>query len=312
MSAAFEQIEWRPATGEEITTYYREEFPKQVANLPAWITPDGPMEYAIAFQDRYPVVQSNAPDKNQNSTRQFIRRSTRRGENMHVFDGWQGLLDMFLSPAHNDPLRSQQDNPQGALIDPNTASPDLFDGGEVAPPPVTKAAYYSLNHHDRPWVLMFDIDAKDIAKIGHRNTGGDLENGSLPDESRIVTDTPRGFQYRFEHIKAAIDYAFDLSEWLQTTMEFEEIQVVYSGQGAHVYGLDTDPYQNYDSESRRRLSKGVAENLAIPIDEQVTPDKRRVARIPFSLHADVSRIVTPISSRDFDFKTQAIPPFLNT
>lgn len=310
MSISADRIEWRNATREEVRYYYREEFPERIKALPEWITPTGPVEYAVALDKRYPIVQSGGREENKNRTRKFIRRSTQAENGKPIIEDWNTILDLFTSPAYNDPQRTHGNSAVGALIDPDTASADQFKEGEVLSPPITRAAYYSLDHHDRSWVLMFDIDGKDIAKIAHENTGGEFANGDLPDDSRITTEHPEGFPYQYEHVEAAIDYAFTLSEWLQSKMEFDETQVVYSGQGAHVYGLDEDPYHRYDQESRKRLVKMVSDNLGVPVDEQVTPDKRRVARIPYSLHTDVCRVATPISNRDFDFRIDGIPDFI--
>lgn len=310
MSVSAERIEWRQATSEEVNHYYREEFPSKIEAMPEWIVPPKPIEYAVALDKRYPVIQSSNRENNMNRTREFIRRSTRSKQGKEIISDWNDLIDVLASPAHNDPQRTHGSSKRGALIDPDTASPEQFGDGNVASPPVAQAAYYSLDNHERSWVLMFDIDAKDVAKVAHENMGREFTGGDLPNDSQIVNDHPEGYPYRYEHIEATIEYAFTLKEWLEDELDFEETQVVYSGQGTHVYGLDSGPYYRYDQKSRRRIVSGVTSNLNIPIDEQVTTDERRVARIPHSLHSNVCRVVTPISSRDFDFRTNGLPNFV--
>jgi len=157
--------------------------------------------------------------------------------------------------------------------------------------------------------LLFAINGKTIAREEHEQAGGRVVAGSIPDDASIVTDHPAGYPYRYEHIETAIEHAFTLSEWLESSMEFDDTRVVYAGTSAHVYGLDTDPFHQYDTESRKLLSHAVRENLGISIDPQVTWDTDRMARMPYSLHTGISRIATPITSHDFDFCLDSEPIF---
>jgi DNA primase catalytic subunit len=86
--------------------------------------------------------------------------------------------------------------------------------------------------------------------------------------------------------------------------------VVYSGQGCHVYLLDDDPDHRYDETARELINDALTKDHDIPIDTVVTADRRRVTRLPYSLHADVSRIVTPIDTPDYDFRNDPVPQFL--
>jgi hypothetical protein len=51
------------------------------------------------------------------------------------------------------------------------------------------------------------------------------------------------------------------------------------------------------------LNDLLLETYEIPIDPVVTADRRRVARLPYSLHAEVCSIVQPIESSDFDVRS---------
>lgn len=299
-------VEWRSATPDEIRHYYESEFPKYLAELPAHITPAGPHEYALAFRDDHPVgsLDSEIPP------RDFIRRYTRADHDdgwgdPYFVDGsgepsWDALLDFIRQPAANDPLHDAA--PHLALVDP--ADADVSE-------PVPEAVYYSLMHHDRFWVLAFDIDAKDVAAdaLAETYSAADGRDDILA-AAGVEAEPPEGYPYRFQDIERAIEYAFELAEFVREGLGKEEVVPVYSGQGAHLYVLDEDI--RYTKQSREFIKTVVREHpdIQIPVDPLVTQDRSRVIRVPYSLHADVSRVVMPIDSPDFDFRTDAVPAFL--
>ncbi len=284
---------WRQATREEIHAYYAEEFPTYVNDLPAFITADGPKQYAIAFRESHPVRNDGVPD------RDFIRRDTWQtdasGERTTPeFSDFEDVLEFIRHPARNDPLgRSKY-----ALADP-----DLLE----KPSPRPDAVYYALDHWKRPWVLLVDIDAKEIAR--ERATTqvsediDDQDDDALLDAAGILDAPPAGYPYAFEDIDRAIEYGFEVRDIFEADFDAEGTMVVYSGQGVHVYLLDTDPAHRYDEQSREVLNDLLLETYDIPIDPVVTADRRRVARLPYSLHADVCSIVQPIESPNFDVRS---------
>jgi hypothetical protein len=284
---------WRRATREEIYSYYAEEFPSFLSDIPEFITAAGPKQYAIAFRDRHPIRKDNIPNKD------FIRRNTwetdHTGEqtipNFREFDD---VLEFIQDPGRNDPLgRSQY-----ALADP-----DLIEKSDPRP----DAVYYALDHWERPWLLLIDIDAKKIAK--ERATKTVSEDHEAQGEhpklkaAGIMEAEPAGYPYEFRDIRRAIEYGFEVRDIFEDDFNASETMVVYSGQGVHVYLLDTDRYHRYDEKSREVLNELLLEKYEIPIDPVVTADRRRVARLPYSLHADVCSVVQPIESPDFDFRS---------
>lgn len=292
---------WRQATREEIYTYYSEEFPSYLSDLPDFITETGPKQYAIAFRERHPVRKPDIPPKN------FIRRNTwdtdRAGEQTKPkFRNIDNLLEFIQDPGRNDPLaRSQY-----ALADP-----DLL----AKPDPRPEAVYYALDHWERPWVLLVDIDAKTIAKeraaeTFSEDTKEQVEHPKL-NAAGIIEAEPAGYPYAFEDIRRAIEYGFEVRDIFEDDFDASETMVVYSGQGVHVYLLDTDRYHRYDEKSREVLNDLLLEKYGIPIDPVVTADKSRVARLPYSLHADVCSIVQPIESPHFDFRS-AVPEVIES
>ncbi|WP_435185549.1 DNA primase [Halobellus sp. EA9] len=283
-------MSWRRATREEIYSYYADEFPEYVDQLPPFITAQGPKQYALAFQEPHPVRKDGVPDKD------FIRRDTWQttasgDRTTPAFQEFTDVLEFIRHPARNDPLGRSE----FALADP-----DLLDKSDPRP----DAVYYALNHWERPWVLLVDIDAKTIAQeraaqaVSDEGTAQDTE--ALLEAAGILGADPAGYPYAFADIDRAIEYGFEVRDIFEDDFNAEETMVVYSGQGVHVYLLDTDAAHRYDAKSREVLNDLLQETYGIPIDPVVTADRRRVARLPYSLHTDVCRIVTPIESPNFD------------
>jgi DNA primase catalytic subunit len=287
-------MSWRSSSRDEVFQFYTSEFPDYIADIPDHITPGGPKQYAIAFQDKHPV-KSDRPD------RDFIRRYPRGrgGEKSQRFRDWDDLLAFIKAPAENDPLRSEN----SGLADPALVE---------KPAPLPHSVYYSLDHWDRDWVLAVDIDAKDIAKARAERTFGDHFDSTedLLEQSGVLPGDPEGFPYQFKDVEQTIEYGFQTKEIFETQFGADATMVVYSGQGVHVYLLDDDPEHDYDEKSREVINDLLQDKFGIPIDPVVTADRKRVIRLPYSLHSDVSRVVCPIQSPDFDPRTDARPDFL--
>ncbi|MFC6615980.1 DNA primase [Halopenitus salinus] len=283
---------WRTATREEITTYYEEEFPTYLDDLPPFITAGGPKEYAIAFRDPYPVRKSDVPDK------EFIRRATWQtdasGERTTPqFETIDDVLEFVRHPARNDPLTGSP-----YIL----ADPSLIDGLDPSP----DAVYYALNHWDRPWIILVDIDAKTIAQNRAEELVAPDDESQSDDvlEAAGIRDAdPVGYPYAFEDVDRAIEYGFAVRDIFEDDFDADETMVMYTGQGVHVYLLDGDPAHRYDEQSREVLNDLLLDGYGIPIDPVVTADRRRVARLPYSLHAEVCRVVQPIDSPHFDVQS---------
>jgi hypothetical protein len=276
---------WRAANQSEIRRFYRESFPEHIEAMPERITPPGPKQFGIAFEEPFPTVGDEVPSKA--FVRRHSKRTTREGTPTDtLFESWRDLLEWVQAPADVDPLRGTTEQ---ALADPMLVDADR---------PVPEAVYYTLQHWDRPWVVMLDIDAKDIA----------AERAEV--DSVIEGRPPESYPYTFADIDQAIEYGLEAEELLQSTYGAERTQVYYTGQGVHVYLLDTDPAHRYDRQSREVLVELLHRRHGIPVDGVVTSDPARFGRLPYSLHAGVSRVVTPVKSTAFDPRTDACPPFL--
>jgi len=291
---------WRQATREEIYAYYTEEFPRYLDDLPAFITASGPKQYAVAFRDPHPVRKDEVPEKD------FIRRDTWQTDasgdrTAPAFGDFEDVVEFIRHPASNDPL---------GRSDFALADPDVLE--QSAPCP--DAVYYALDHWERPWVLLVDIDAKEIAQNRAADTISedvdDRDDDALLDAAGILEAAPEGYPYAYEDVDRAIEYGFEVRDIFEDDFDAEETMVVYSGQGVHVYLLDTDSAHQYDEQSREVLNDLLLETYDIPIDPVVTADRRRVARLPYSLHADVCSIVQPIESPEFNVRS-AMPEVID-
>lgn len=129
--------------------------------------------------------------------------------------------------------------------------------------------------------LMFDIDPENI----------DCPNcGTLGERIR------RKSMYQFCYIcfrKAAI-YTRRLHGIL-LSKGYINLEVIYSGRGFHIYIEDPSAYELRFQE-RDALAKWVKEEQHIPIDPWVTRGGTRFARLPYSLHGLVGKVVTPVKA----------------
>jgi DNA primase catalytic subunit len=128
--------------------------------------------------------------------------------------------------------------------------------------------------------VMFDIDP---------------ENINCPNCGTLGERMAAKSMYRFCYIcfkKAAIQTTKLYDILLQKG--YHNLEVIYSGRGFHVCLDDPEAYR-LSFEERDRLSKWVKGDCGIPIDPWVTRGGTRLARLPYSLHGLVGKIVTPIN-----------------
>ena len=286
---------WKQATTDEIAQYYQNEFDGYFEEIPAFIRKSQPKEIGVAFRDAYPVQGDSIPPK------QFVRRQA-FGDSSSDFTQWTGdggIKQFIKAPPANDPISGRH----------TLVSPDLVDV-----PAVPEAIYYATDFHDRNWVLVVDIDAKDVALEYAKatvNGDDDATDDDLKRQAGVFDAPPEGFPYRFEDLDQALKYGFEVRDYFENSLDTDATQVVYSGQGCHVYMYDPAPEYRYSEVPRRHIATALEEKKGIPIDTPVTTDESRVIRLPYSLHAGVSRVVTPIESPDFDYRSDAVPAFLS-
>jgi hypothetical protein len=289
-------MSWKEATTDEIAEYYQTEFDEYFEKVPAFIRECQPKEIGVAFRDAYPVKGDTVPEK------QFVRRQA-FGDSSNDFSQWTGngsIKQFIKSPPAHDPISGRH----------KLVSPELTDV-----PSVPEAVYYATDFHDRNWVLVVDIDAKDVALEYAKDAVDGDEEGTDDDLKRragVFDAPPEGFPYRFADLDQALEYGFEVKDYFENRLDTDATQVVYSGQGCHVYMYDPAPEYRYSEVPRRHIATALEEKKDIPIDTPVTTDESRVIRLPYSLHAGVSRVVTPIESPDFDYRSDAVPAVCST
>jgi DNA primase catalytic subunit len=127
--------------------------------------------------------------------------------------------------------------------------------------------------------VMFDIDPENI----------NCPNcGTL--EERIKRKSMYGFCYIC--FKKAAVYAIKLYDILAKS-GYQKLETIYSGRGFHIYLEDAECYA-WKLEQRDSLAKSIRDQEHIPIDIWVTRGGTKYARLPYSLHGLVGKIVTPI------------------
>jgi len=92
-------------------------------------------------------------------------------------------------------------------------------------------------------------------------------------------------------------------------LKFKNIKIVYTGRGYHVHVFDKKAY-SLTIPQRRALNQKLKD---FPLDPWVSEGYIRLMRVPYSLNALVSRIVTPltlINLKKFNPELQTLPKFL--
>lgn len=232
----------------------------------------------------------------------FCRRDTHTNSGEPVWESWDEVAEFCANPVRNDPNRG---NHRGLVPEEHVPESDKL---ETTEPPAAEALYANLVREDNSWVLAFDIDADDIAAQRHRKPDDDRQDKTILAENGVgerppLSEGDNTFQYTYQDIQQALTSAHELRDWAHTSLDAEQTAVYYSGQGAHLYIIDTQIAQTYTSSTREAIAKRIINNLNIPIDKRVTYSNNRVLRVPYSIHADVSRIVAPAPDPDFPFQT---------
>lgn len=264
-------IEWRPATVEDINGFYRTAFMDLVKDMPVYlINPWHPSEYG--FAPLYPI-------KTKSGERKFLRRTNT------TVRSFGDLRNMCLDFEKYDPTNA------ALMSQPMTG------------------IYFGLNGiREYGWLLAFDIDAKHIASKGLCPYHDGYADIPKPDANSVVKEITRippispvdGHEYVYcfncilESIKQAQRTKDILVEW-----GFDErlITIYYSGQGAHIHVTDPECW-TYSKEARYYIQTMLIEKYDIPLDPVITCDEKRVLRLPGSLNGNVNRPVIPITDKN--------------
>jgi DNA primase catalytic subunit len=130
--------------------------------------------------------------------------------------------------------------------------------------------------------LVFDLDPENVYCPVH----GDLDQKMKAHQGRMLCM----IEFKILRKKAVLMYR----ELKQT---YSKLRVIYSGRGFHIHVLDADTTYLTRAE-RSVLASGFAKRF--PIDEWVTAGNIKLIRLPYTLHAMISRICVPIDPNELE------------
>ena len=142
---------------------------------------------------------------------------------------------------------------------------------------------YTKNHKIIGQELAFDLDPENVECPIH----GTLEN---------KMNQGQGLSFCEIELKMVKEETIKLYEELLST--FSLLEIIYSGRGFHIHVLDEDSLSW--SYSKRKKFANKIRNRGYLIDVWVTSGSMRLIRLPFSLHAMVSRVVTPLTISELE------------
>lgn len=142
---------------------------------------------------------------------------------------------------------------------------------------------YNKNHEIVGQELAFDLDPENIECPIH----GTLEN---------KMNQGQGLSFCELELKMVKEETEKLYEELLST--FSKLEIIYSGRGFHIHVLDEDSLRWSYNKKKKFANK--IKNQGFLIDEWVTSGSIRLIRLPFSLHAMVSRVVTPLTLSELE------------
>jgi len=168
-----------------------------------------------------------------------------------------------------------------------------------------EAVYYDRNFYDEKGQavgqeMAFDIDPENLTCPVH---------GTL--QEKMKRNQGLGFcEIELDMVKEETSKLYEeLSE------AFSQLRIVYSGRGFHIHVFDEESF-GWGYEKRKRFARKMKKKSFL-IDEWVTSGGMRLIRLPHSLHGMVSRVVTPLETKElggFDpiRDARCIPRFLRT
>ncbi len=130
--------------------------------------------------------------------------------------------------------------------------------------------------------LAFDLDPENIRFPGEKSLKERIKEGRI-----------HAFDLRkFEIVKEQAGKLYD-----ELKERFSRVDIVYSGRGFHVSVRDKEAIE-MDVNERKKLTEEVKKRYAI--DPWVSDGRMRLIRAPYTLHAEVSRIVLPLKREELE------------
>lgn len=151
-----------------------------------------------------------------------------------------------------------------------------------------EAVYYDRNIYDENGEaagqeLAFDVDPENINCPIH---------GTLANKMK----RRQGLSFCEIELDLAKQQTLALYEYLKN--QFSDLQVVYSGRGFHIHVFDQKACV-LSVKERTKIATAV-KGKGFSIDAWVTEGEMRLIRLPYSLHAMVSRIAVPLEKKEIE------------
>ena len=201
-------------------------------------------------------------------------------------------------------------NPQFFVIDPGTETKIIKDKSKIKKliffkPNLTlkelknklikylpEDVYYDRNIYKNPYKCLTNFNFQNA--FNSKNFIGQELAFDIDPENINCPSCGRKFfpKYCKTCINLSLEYGLKLYKELKNY--FNEIRLVYSGRGCHAHVLDKKIYK-LTLEERSNLNKNF---LKYKIDPWVSYGKIRLIRLPYSLNALNSRIVSPINIKE--------------
>lgn len=151
--------------------------------------------------------------------------------------------------------------------------------------------------------------------IGTRNWLGqelafdlDPENISCSCKKRKL---PEIFKFCENCLEGTKQKTLEMYEFLKSKLNFEKVEIVYSGRGYHLHVFDRPAFK-LNLKERSAINNKLKK---FPIDPWVSRGHIRLIRLPYTLNALVSRVVLPLTRKELEkfdpFSSEkAVPRFL--
>ena len=154
--------------------------------------------------------------------------------------------------------------------------------------------YYDRNIYKNPWKCLKNFNFQN-AFSSKNLIGQELAFDVDPENIECPKCGKKQFpKFCSTCIKMSLGYGLKLYNELKK--QFKNIKIIYSGRGCHVHVLDKKAYK-LSLKQRSKLNKKFSK---YKIDPWVSHGKIRLIRLPYSLNALNSRIVTPIKIKEIN------------
>lgn len=158
--------------------------------------------------------------------------------------------------------------------------------------------YYDRNTYENPDKVLENLDFRNFRKYLKQELAFDIDVDNIP------CTHPKNVEVCDLCLSKAFAWTLKMKKKLEE--DFNKIRLVYSGRGFHVHVLDERAFRLTVRE-RGMFNKKLSR---YPIDPWVSHGYIRLIRMPYTLNALVSRIVTPVDGERYFNPSKALPRFI--